>query len=110
MKRAFVLFIGIVLISTSAISEHRHEILADDFDGAKLMKRYNASKDDFHAEYVGDKMFVVVHDGAPIPDPPIFEAPDPTKRDRLTVLRGNLRSRDLNVSEINEYLRLTAGL
>lgn len=109
MKKILVFLFAFSLIGASALSEHRHKIHADDFDGAKLIKRYNASRDDFHCEYVDKEMFVVIHDGAPIPDPPIFEAPDPTKRDRLTVLRGNLRSRDLNVSEINEYLRLTAG-
>ena len=108
-KLAFLL--GFVLLGTSAISEQDFQVDPENFDGSKLLQRYSALKlADFRAEIRSGKMWIVFRDGAPIPATPIFESSDTTKRDRLTVLRGNLRSRDLNLAELNEYMRLTAGL
>lgn len=111
MKRALALFLGFALLGTAAISVHRYKIPAENFDGAKFMQRYSLSIDDFHAEYENGEMYIVVHDGVDITANPIFEASDTTKRDRLSTLRAKMgRGEDLNVSQINEYLRLTAGI
>ena len=110
MKKTFAFLLVFAVIGASASSEQHYKISSKNFDGAKLMKRYNLKLEDFRAYYKDGEMFVMIYDGVTIPDPPIFEAPDTTKRDRLAALRLVLRSGDLNVSQINEYLRLKAGL
>lgn len=111
MKKTLGLFLIFAFMGTTAISEHRYKIPAANFDGSKFMQRYSLSIDDFHAEYKNGEMFIVVHDGIDITDNPTFEASDTTKRDRLGVLLAKMgRGEDLNISEINEYIRLRAGL
>ncbi len=107
-KIAFLL--GFVLLGASAISEQVFKIDAANFDGAKLMQRYNLKVDDFHAEYVNGEMYVVIHDGVTIPSTPTFEASDTTKRDRLSVLSATARIQTLTLDEVTEYLRLRDGL
>lgn len=110
-KIAALFFVFVGILGTSAISEQRYKIPAENFDGAKLMERYSLDVDDFHAEYVDGEMFIVVRDDVSIVANPTFEASDTTKRDRLGVLHAKMgRLEDFTVSEINEYLRLTAGL
>ena len=111
MKKALGFLFAFVAFGTSAISEHRYKIPAENFDGAKFMERYSLKLEDFHAEYVDGEMYIVVHDGVSITASPTFEASDTTKRDRLGALLAKMgRSEDLTVAELNEYLRLTAGL
>lgn len=117
MKKTIVLLLlvsaGIFVASAATVPEQKWKVTADNFDGAKFMKRYSLSREDFGAKRdVNGDMWVFVREGITLPDdPPIFETPDTTKRDRLSVLRAKMRrSEDLNVAQINEYLRLTAGL
>lgn len=110
MKKTLGFLFAFAVLGASAISEQRHKIPAENFDGAKFMQRYNLEVDDFHAEYVNGEMFVVIHDGVTLSDSdPVFEASDTTKRDRLVVLRSKLKSQDLTLTELNEYLRLQSG-
>jgi len=116
MKRIMVAFaLGFACsITISAFTEQKLQVDADKFDGGKFMGRNpGLTIEDFHAEYDKDgKMWVVIHDNAAMTDQtPIFESPDTTKRDRLSALRSKMgRLEDFTVSEINEYLRLQAGL
>lgn len=111
MKKTLALLAVLALTVTMSIADHAFKVDPANFDGAKLLERYsNLKLEDFRAEIRNGEMYIVFRDGAPIPATPVFEASDPTKRDRLAVLRGMLRSGNLNVSQINEYLRLTAGL
>lgn len=117
MKRTIVFLLlvsaGIFAASAATVPEQKWKVQADNFDGAKFMKRYSLSREDFGAERdANGDMWVFTREGIALPDdPPIFEAPDTTKRDRLSVLRAKMRrSEDLNMPQLNEYLRLTAGI
>ncbi len=110
MKKTLGFLFAFAVLGTSAISEERHKIAPENFDGAKFMQRYNLKADDFHAEYVNGEMEIVIHDGVTISASPTFEASDTTKRDRLAVLILDLGSRDLTLAEVNEFLRLNQGL
>lgn len=86
-------------------------ISSGEFDGAKFMQRYGLEPTDFYVVTRGGQTVLVLKDNVTLPDdPPVFEPSDTTNRDRLSVLRARLKSGDLTVSEINEYLRLSAGL
>lgn len=111
MKKTLGFLFAFAVLGTSAISEQRYKIPAENFDGAKFKQRYNLKADDFHAEYVNGEMEIVIHDGVTLSDSdPVFEAPDTTKRDRLAVLILDLGSRDLTLAEVNELLRIRSGL
>ncbi len=109
MKKTLGFLFAFAVLGTSAISEERHKIPAENFDGAKFMQRYNLEAGDFHAEYVDGEMFVVVHDNATISSTPTFEASDTTKRDRLAILSEDLKTRDLTLAEVNELLRIRSN-
>ncbi len=111
MKKTLALLIGFALLGTAAVSEQVFKVDPANFDGKKYMEREGITLEDFHAEFRGGEMYIVIHDDVTVSATPVFEASDTTKRDRLTVLRIKMgRSEDLTTSEINEYLRLTAGL
>lgn len=105
------LFVFASLLIPSAISEQRWKVPAENFDGSKFAQRYALDREDFHAEIVGGEMFIVLEDGVTISDQiPIFEASDTTKQDRFSALRTRLKSQDLTVAEMNDYLRLRDGI
>lgn len=115
MKKTIVslLFLFIVAFGGSVISETKWKVPVANFDGSKFATRYGLDIDKDFSGIRDDagQLWLIYNGDVPLPDdPPVFEVSDTTKRDRLSVLRENLRSRDLNISELNEYLRLTAGL
>ena len=111
MKKTLALLIGFALLGTSAISEQVFKVDPANFDGAKYMEREGITLEDFHAEFRDGEMHIVIHDPVTVSATPVFEASDTTKRDRLSILLAKMgRLEDLNNSELNEYLRLTAGL
>ncbi len=108
---AFLLFVFAGLLIPSAISEQEWKVPAENFDGSKFAQRYALDKDDFYAKIVGGEMFIVLKDGVTISDEiPVFEASDMTKRDLFSALRIKLKTQDLTVPEMNDYLRLRDGL
>lgn len=90
----------------------KYQVDAVDFDGKKFSDRYNLDpRHDFEAIYEGGDMFVTIADGInPPDDPPIFEAPDTAKTDRLAALNAKLKSGDLTTAEVSDLLRLERNL
>lgn len=106
-------FAGILFpfLPPSATSEQKWKVPAENFDGSKFAQRYALDREDFYAEIVGGEMFIVLKDGVTISDQiPIFEVPDMTKQDLFSALRTRLKSQDLTVAEMNDYLRFRDGL
>ena len=111
MRKIFaVAFLVLSAFVATAISEQHHKIASENFDGAKFMERYRLAQDDFHAYYKDGEMYIAIHDNVTIEANPTFEAPDTTKRDRLTTLRAKMKTQDLVLAELNEYIRLRDGI
>ncbi len=111
MKRfgiAFAFVMGFTLGSVTLSASKQHQVDPSAFDGTKFAQRYGLdSQSDFKAVYENGQMFIVLREGLTLPDdPPVFDAPDTGKRDRLAVLRTDAKGRDLTLAEINEYIRL----
>jgi len=107
----FSLFVFVGLLIPSAISEQEWKVPAENFDGSLFAQRYSLDREDFYAKIVGGNMFIVLKDGVTISDQiPVFEASDTTKQDLFSALRTKLKSQDLTVPEMNDYLRLRDGL
>ena len=108
---AFLLFVFAGLLIPSAISEQEWKVPAENFDGSKFAQRYALDREDFHAEIVGAEMFIVLKDGVTISDEvPVFEASDMTKQNRFSALRTRMKTQDLTLAEMNDYVRLRDGL
>lgn len=111
MRKIFAVAFFVLSVSVAtAISDQHHKIASENFDGAKFMERYNLKQDDFHAYYKDGEMYVAIHDNVTIEANPTFEAPDTTKRDRLVALRAKMKTQDLTLAEMNEYIRLKDGI
>lgn len=108
----FIMWAGILMAGIALdVWASKHQVDAANFDGAKFAQKYGLEQEDFYAVYEDGQMFVIIRDGITLPDdPPIFEAPDTTKRDRLAALRVLAGTRNLTLPELNEYIRLRDGI